>query len=370
LSLEMPLYSPWFQGPLSASLEVDGDRVISGRFERGYAHKGIENLLRGAGFATAIPLVDRIDPEGAPFTELALCLAVETLLGVTVSRRAENIRVVVCELTRVSQHLKYLSQVARAVSADTFFHYALRDRERVLGLLELLTGARFCNAYLRVGGVYQDVTEGFIEQVLDLCDHIQSRVKEYNDLLSFNSIFLGRTTYVGVLHPEMVREYSVTGPAARASGVFFDLREHLAYSGYSRFDFTTPLGSGEFGITGDAHDRVLIRLREIIESFGLVRQALETLEPGLFRAQVCDDVLDSVGRSDETETTAQVESARGVITCFLRVNPERNRIDRAQFIMPSLPLLSALPALVAGARIEDLSVIFSSMDVYAGEVDR
>jgi NADH-quinone oxidoreductase subunit D len=312
-----------------------------------------------------INYADRLDPENAAFGELALCLAVEKLGGITVPERAQGIRVILSEMTRVSNHFGFLARMADSVGADTMKHYVLRDREKVLDLFELLTGARFSVHFLRYGGVCADVTEGFIERALDFCDLIRKRLKEYNDLFSFNHAFLRRSAGIGVLSPETVARLGITGPNARASGVDFDVRKAHIYSGYNSYDFEVPLGHGEKGVLGDVHDRYLIRLREITQSIEILKQACESLPRGPYLStKVKQDFKVVPG-----EAYARIESSRGLLGCFISSDGSE-KPNRVQFRVPSVPVLDWIPELVQGARLEDLPVLLASLDFGVAEVDR
>lgn len=352
-------------GPMRAHLKLDGEVVVAAEIETGFVHKGLEKALELHAWQSAVSFVDHLDPEGTVFGELALCLAVEEVGQIPVPSRAQRIRVILSELTRVSAHLGYVAQMARAVGADTMIHYVLRDREKVLDLFELVSGARFSLNFLRFGGVSADVTEGFIERVLEVCDLIRVRLKEYNDLFSFNHAFLKRTAFIGVLSPERARRHGVTGPNARASGVPWDVRTAYPYSGYEHLDFNLPVGRGEGGAVGDAHDRFLLRLREITQSIEILKQAAETIPAGEFtNGKVEKDFTIMAG-----EAYLRIESARGLLGCHL-VSDGSHRPARVQFRVPSMAHVAAAPELLVGARIEDLPVILASLDIGVSEVDR
>jgi NADH-quinone oxidoreductase subunit D len=256
-------------------------------------------------------------------------------------------------------------RVARAVGAETMMHYVLRDRERVLDLFELLAGARFSLNFLRFGGVSADVTEGFIERVLETCELIRIRLKEYNDLFSFNQAYLRRSAFIGVIQPELARRIGMSGPNARASAITMDVRKEHPYCGYERLDFEVPLGQGEGGTIGDAHDRLLLRLREIAQSLEILKQVADFMPQGEFAGP-------KVGRDfkvPQGEAYVRVESSRGLLGCHV-VSDGRDRPARVQFRAPSSSALICVPAIVAGSRIEDLPVILSSLDVCVAEVDR
>lgn len=275
---EIGPYHGALPGPMKLRLRLDGEIIVSAEVETGYLHRGLEKALELHSWQASIAFADHLDPEGAVFGELSLCLSVEEVAEIEVPARAQVIRIILSELARISSHMGFIVRMARAVGAETMVHYVLRDRERVLDLFELLTGARFSINFLRFGGVKADITDGFIERVLEVCDLIQIRLKEYNDLFTFNHAFLKRTVDMGVISPEMIAKYGVTGPTARGSGVAFDVRKAIAYSGYEKLDFSVSVESGPE--TGGAHARFLVHLREIGQSVAILRQSAERVPSG------------------------------------------------------------------------------------------
>lgn len=261
--------------------------------------------------------------------------------------------------------MAYVVRMARSVGAETMIHYMLRDRERVLDLFELLTGARFSLNFLRFGGVNADMTEGFIERVLEICELIRIRLKEYNDLFTFNHSFLKRTSKVGPIAASTVRSIGMTGPNARASGVSFDVRKAWAYSGYERLDFEIPVGRPNAQAGGDAHDRFLIRLREISQSIEILKQECESVPAGPFFS----GTIDRDFALPQGEAYSRVESSRGMLGCHI-VSDGRKNPARVQFRPPSLANLMVVPGIVPGVGIEDLPVVLASLDLSLAEADR
>ncbi|MGZ3688930.1 MAG: NADH-quinone oxidoreductase subunit D [Bdellovibrionota bacterium] len=362
---EIGPYHSALPAPMRLSLELDGEIIVDTSIETGFLHRGLEKSFELHLWRSAIAYADHLDPESAVFGELALCLAVEEIGGIVVPPRAQMIRILLSELTRMSAHLNYIVRMANAVGSDTIIHYVLRDRERILDLFELLTGARFSLNFLRFGGVSADITEGFIERVLDVCELIRIRLKEYNDLFTFNQAFLKRTAGVGVLEPRQVFRLGITGPNARASGSTLDIRKDSESLGYLKLDFHVPTGKGEGGVLGDAHDRFLLRLREVAQSMEILKQAAETVMPGRFIAEaISPDYLVPAG-----EGFSRVESPRGLLGCHV-VSDGGRYPARVQFRPPTLASLSVIPDLLMGARIEDLPVILASMDLGIAEADR
>lgn len=358
-------YHPALPGAFGLSLDLDGEIMVDALVETGYLHRGIEKALEKQTWHALIPWVDHLDPEGAAFAELAVCLAVEELAGISVPQRAQAIRLLLCELTRIGVHLGFVARLARAAGSETLLHYTLRDRERIFDLLELLTGARFSIAFLRYGGVSADVTEGFIERVVDVCALLKVRLKEYNDLFTFNRAFVQRAAFVGVLHADKVQELGITGPNARASRVSFDVRKAHPYTGYQLVDFEVPLGEGDAGTVGDIHDRFLMRLKEIYQSVEILRQVAEMLPRGDFtNGKIGADFAVPSG-----EAYSRVESSRGLFGCHIVGNGTKSP-GRIQFRTPTAAVMQVIPSLLSGHRLEDMPLILASLDLCIAEVDR
>jgi NADH-quinone oxidoreductase subunit D len=372
ISWEIGPYHSSLPAAMKLRLVLDGEIVVSGQVETGFLHRGLEKAMERHDWNAAIAYADHLDPEAALYGELVLCQAVEEIAGIDVPSRAVSIRVILSELTRLSAHMLYLVKVSKAAGAETLVHYVLRDRERILDLFELLTGARFSLNFLRFGGVSSDVTEGFIERVLDVCDLIRIRIKEYNDLLTFNHIFLKRTTGMGPLSPELIHRHGITGPNARASGVAFDVRKAHPYLSYKSLDFRVPLGRGASGVMGDSHDRFLIHLLEMTESLEILKHVAETMPQGEYlNRQILPDpgVQEYRIHVPSGEAYSRVESSRGMISCHV-IADGGPRPSRIQFHTPTMASLMALPEAFVGIRIEDLPVLLASLDLCIAEADR
>lgn len=352
-------------GPIRLRAELDGEIIVACESETGFIHRGLEKQISRHPWSSSLVYADRLDPEAAVFGEHVFCLAVEEILGIEAPARAKGIRRIICELTRLSCHLRYMVNMARAVGSETVIHYLLRDRERILDLFELVTGGRFAPHYFRFGGVKEDVTEGFLERVNEVCDYIRIRIKEYNDILSFNYAFLRRLSNVGILQKAAVLQTGVTGPNARAAGVSMDLRKDEPYSGYEAIDFSVPVGSGEFGALGDTVDRYILRLREINQSIEIIRQTVEKLPSGPFNAMTSNHEP----KIPEGEAYTRVEGPRGLLGCYLVSNGGPMPF-RVHFRPASLANLAILPEVLVGNRVEDLPVILCSLDLSMAEVDR
>ncbi len=352
-------------GPMKLLLRLDGEVVVSAQAETGFLHRGLEKAFEQQRWHAGIPYSDRLDPEAAIFGELVFCLAVEEICAIQVPERAQAIRVILSELGRVSGHLAYLARVARMVGAETILHFLIRDREKILDLFELLTGARFALGFLRFGGVRDDVTEGFIERVIETSELIRQRLKEYNDLLSFNQAFVKRMVGLAPLSLDRVKALGVTGPAARASGLNRDERKARPYTGYEKMDFSVPRGKSSDGTGGSAHDRFIVRLMEILQSLEILKHATESLVPGPFKkGEVSKDFLPPRG-----EAYAYVEAARGLLGCHVVADGSVKPL-RVQFRSPSIPNIAAIPEVLSGARLEDVGLILASMDISVAEADK
>jgi NADH-quinone oxidoreductase subunit D len=358
-------FHPDLPGPFQLELGLDGEIIVRAKASSRFSYRGIEKLIQEHFWQSAVSYVDHIDPINAIFYEHVFCLAVEDIGQIEVPKRAQQIRVLVSEISRIVAHLTFIVRMARAVGARTMEHYVLRDRERFLDLMELLTGSRFSHNFIRYGGVASDISEGFIERVLDCCDLIRIRPKEYNDLFTFNQAFIQRTAGQAVISPEMVKKFGITGPNARATRVNVDVRKYPGYSGYQDIDFEPALGKGEFGSLGDAYDRFLVRLREIGQSVEIIKQVLESLEKD---SHIGKD-FNEYKVLPPGEAYARVESSRGALGCYL-VSDGGQSPYRVQFRPPSSSSFMLIPELLIGSSLEDLSVYLSSLDLSISEVDR
>lgn len=355
-------YHPLLPGAMRLHLDLDGEVITEAQVETGYTHRGLEKALEFQAWRALLPYMDRLDPESAVFGELVLCLAVEQLGGITPPPRARAIRVVLSELSRIASHLLYAQRVAKCVGADTAASYIGRDREKILDLFELLTGARFSLHFLRYGGVAADITEGFLERVLEVCELLRYRIKEYNDVFTFNRAFTERARGVAGLELVRCRALGISGPAARASGSGEDLRKQLPYSDYEKLDFDIPSGASG---SSDVLDRFLMHFREIEQSMRILRQLSEHMPSGPFR----DAQISASFQPPKGESFARVESPRGFLGCHLVSDGERAPA-RVQLRTPSSFLLGAIPELLRGARVEDASLILASLDLSLAEADR
>ncbi len=364
LPLTVGPYHPSLPGPLRLHLRLDGNVVISAATECGFLHRGIEKAVEMHLWSSASCYVGRVDPEAAVFYELAFCLAVETVGGIEPSARATRIRTLVCELGRISSHLGFLARLARACHAETFFHYVSRDRERILDLFELLTGSRFAYGFVRIGGVSADVTDGFIERVSEACDLLSFRVREYNDLFSYNHAFLSRSKGLGVCTREDAEKAGVSGPNLRASGGVGDIRFQGNFLDYRQLDLEQPVRN-EDDVRGDVFSRYLIRIREIQQSVEILRRTLELFPDGAYRTGKVDRHF----KVAQGESYSRVEGSRGRVACHI-VSDGGLHPSRVHFAAPSESTINIVPSVLRGELIEDMGLILASLDFSVSEVDR
>ena len=362
---EIGPYHSALPGPMRLKLKLDGEIISSAQVETGFLHKGLEKAHELHPWQSLISYVDHLDPEAGVFGELVLSMAVEEIFNLEVPPRAQMIRLILCELSRISSHLLYVVRMARSVGSETIVHYVLRDREKILDLFELLTGARFSLNFLRYGGVRFDITEGFVERVLDTCDLIRIRIKEYNDLFTYNHSFIKRTAGISPLSKESIHLLGVTGPNARASGMSLDYRKTTYYLGYKDIEFETPLGTGAVGCLGDVHDRFIVRLKEISQSMEILKQLINKVPSGEF-------YIPSQNKMDQSvfgESYKKIESPRGLLGCYVS-SEGREQPSRVQFRTPSMSHLSLIPLLIVGIKLEDLPVVIASLDLSLAEADK
>jgi NADH:ubiquinone oxidoreductase subunit D len=349
-------------GPLRLSLGLDGEVVRSAAATSGYARRGVVSVLKRSTWRQGIAIMDRLDPEAAIFGEWVFCLAAEKALRAEAPARGQAIRVLLAELSRISAHLHQLATVARAAGSEPVFHFMLREREVVLDQVELASGSRHAPAFLRVGGVREDVTEGFLERLQDVCQRLLERISEYNDLLTYNEAFIRRVSGRAVISRDLVGRHGITGVPAR----IFDRTEDLRWKGLAGYslvqhqDLPANLSSG---IPGDLHQRFVLKLQEIIQSAHLVQELAQHLPSGPYRS---DGDFDRVPAGTHS---AEVEAPRGRLKIEIQSGGGASPSD-VRFETPSEPLLAALPEFLVGAPVEDLKLVLASLDLQVGEVDQ
>ncbi len=271
MTLNMGPQHPSTHGVLRVILKTDGEIVTKATPFIGYLHRCFEKHAENVSWVQVIPYTDRMDYLASMNMNHGYAIALERMMGLQVNERAEHIRVIVAELNRIASHLVALGTYGLDIGGFTPFLYTFRERERILDLFELISGARLLYNFIWVGGVAYDAPQGWREKVLEFCDYFEPKIKEYNDILTYNKIFIERTANVGVIPADLAINYALSGPTLRASGVKYDLRRDDPYSIYDRFDFKVCIGQGQVGTVGDSWDRYIVRVDEMVESNKIIR---------------------------------------------------------------------------------------------------
>jgi NADH-quinone oxidoreductase subunit D len=340
---------------------MDGEVIVSLEPIFGYLHRGIEKLAEQRTYSGIIPLTDRLDYTISMINNMAHCMAVEKAADIKVPERAEYLRVIMSELQRICSHFLAIVAFANDCGAmGTPMFYMFREREKIFDLFEMVSGQRLTYNYIRPGGVAQDVPAEFLPALRTLLDQLPRYFDEYDQLLAQNEILLARAKGIGILNQEKAVNYSATGPILRASGLKWDLRKADPYSIYDRFDFDIPTGQ-----TGDVYDRYWVRAQEMRQSCRILEQALKQI-PGT--GEVKTKVPASL-RLPAGETYVHVESPKGELGFYL-VSDESIAPYRYHVRAPCFINLASLSDLVTGWKIADAIVIFGSLDICMGEVDR
>lgn len=360
---------PSTHGVLRLELVLDGEVVKKVTPHIGYLHRNFEKHAEHIPYNEIIPFCDRIDYLASMNQDMAFALAVEKLIGLhELPEKVEYARVIVCELNRIASHLVAVGTFGLDVGAFTPFLWAFRDREKILDLLEWISGARLLYNYIWVGGLAREIPDGWLQQVEEFLGYFEPKMVEFNDLLTKNHIFIERTANVGVLTPELAVSYGCTGPVLRGSGIKFDLRKDEPFSYYDKFDFDVPVGEGKFGPIGSVLDRYLVRIDEITESVKILRQALESIEP--FKDQ---DVKTAIPRRIRPEKGAEVyvrsETPRGELGFLIRSDGS-DIPTRVKSRSPCFSNISVIDEISRGGMIADLVTIIGSLDIVLGCIDR
>ena len=358
--LNMGPVHPSTHGVFRMRVTLDGEVVVDIEPVFGYLHRGIEKLAEQRTYTGIIPLTDRLDYISSMSNNFAYCLAVEKLAGIKVPERAEYIRVIIAELQRVAALLIAVGAFLNDCGAYfTPFLYMFRERERIVDLFEMVSGQRLTYNYMRVGGVSQDLPDEFIPALRKFMDMMPRFMAEYDRLLVQNEILIARAKGVGILTGEQAINCSASGPVLRASGVNWDIRKADPYSIYDRFDFAIPTQT-----TGDCYDRYRQRVEETRQSLHIIRQAMEQIPSGPVRAE-----LPQLIRPPAGEAYAHIEAPKGELGFYL-VSDNSIAPYRCHIRPPSLINLTALRDMVRGWKIADLIIIFGSIDITVGEIDR
>jgi NADH-quinone oxidoreductase subunit D len=359
ITLNMGPQHPSTHGVLRLELILEGEVVIDCRPVIGYLHRGVEKIGEARAYPQFLPYTDRLDYLSSSSNNLAYVQAVEKLMELEAPERGKYLRVLSLEMNRICSHLLFVASFANDLAATTVFLYALRERELLMDLFEMWTGARLTQSWIRIGGVAGDLPDGFVEQAREFLDIFPSRLDEYDRLLTGNRIFEARTRGVGILPPEVAIAYGCSGPTLRASGVSYDLRRAEPYEVYDRLEFDVATDT-----SCDCLGRYLVRVEELRQSTRILRQCLDQLPEGEVRGKVPRVVKPPAGQA-----YGRVESPRGEFGCFVVSDGGANPV-RVRLRAPSFFHLGALPQMLRGWKVGDVVAILGSIDTVLGEVDR
>jgi NADH-quinone oxidoreductase subunit D len=384
MTLNMGPQHPSTHGVLRLLLELEGETIISAQPDIGYLHTGIEKEFEVKFYQQAVTLTDRIDYLAPLSNNLCYCLAVEKLLQLEIPPRAQWMRVMLTELTRLNSHLVWLGTHAIDIGAMSVFLYCFREREDILRIFEMFSGQRMMTSYFRIGGLALAPPRGWRERVKKFIDIFPSRVDEYEDLLTNNQIWMGRTQGVGYMSLADMLDLGVTGPMLRAAGLAADARKQDPYSSYDKFDFEVPTR-----MESDVYARYQVRVEEMRQSARIVKQALEGMPEGPHTADAPKVVLPERDkmktqmesliyhfkivtegfRVPEGEVYQVIESPRGELGYYV-VSDGTSKPYRVHIHGPSFGNLQGLPKMVEGLLISDVIASLGSMDFVLGDSDR
>ncbi|MFA5308310.1 MAG: NADH-quinone oxidoreductase subunit D [Dehalococcoidales bacterium] len=351
---------PSTHGVFRMRCTLDGEVVLDIEPVFGYLHRGVEKLAEERTYTGFIPLTDRLDYISPMSNNLGYCLAVEKLAGIKVPERAEYIRVIMAELQRLANHCIAVGSMLNDAGAYyTPFMYAFREREKIIDLFDMVSGQRLTYNYMRIGGVSQDIPAEFLPALKKIISRLKKWVEEYEVLLKQNEILLARAKGVGILAKEIAVNCGISGPVARASGVKRDVRKDDPYSIYDRFQFDIPTGEA-----GDCYDRYRVRIEEMRQSLRILEQAVPQIPGGAVKADVPHLIRPPAG-----DAYAHIESPKGELGYYL-VSDNSIAPYRCHVRPTSLINLTALREMVKGWKVADLILIFGSIDITMGEVDR
>jgi NADH dehydrogenase I D subunit len=384
ITLNMGPQHPATHGVLRLVLDLQGETVVGCDPRPGYLHRGIEKWMESRTYHQIIPMTDRLEYITCMNNNLGYVVAVEKLAGITVPERAQFIRTLMAELTRLSGHLVWLGTHALDIGAMTVCMYTLRERELVLDLTEMVTGARQTVSYVRIGGVRNDVPKDFIDKCREFTELFPKRLEEYDTMIRQNRIWLKRTVGIGVMTAEEAVNYGLTGGTLRGSGVNYDLRKVEPYAAYDKVEFDVPLGKN-----GDVYDRYIVRIEEMRQSNRIIRQCLDMMQPGpVVTADPRYAIPEKVNVMKSMQSLAHqfvimskwvpmpkgevyvaTEAPKGELGFYI-VSDGSGRPYRIKIRAPSYVHISALPKMVTGHMVADVIACIGTIDIVLGECDR
>jgi NADH-quinone oxidoreductase subunit C/D len=382
--LNMGPQHPGTHGPFRIILELDGEEIVEAMPDIGYHHRGAEKMAERQTWHTFIPYTDRIDYLQGVQNNLPYVIAVEQLAGIKVPERVEVIRVMLSELFRISNHLVYYGTFSQDIGTLSPVFFMFTDRERIFDVIEAVCGGRMHPSWFRIGGLAADLPKGWDKLVTDFLDHMPARLDQYEKLVMQSAIFKARTKGVGVYTKEEAIEWGATGPGLRATGFEWDFRKKRPYSGYERFDFDVPVGQN-----GDSYDRAYVHVQEIRESLKIIRQCVENMPSGPYKAdhplttpppkeRALHDIETLITHflgvswgpvMPAGESFCVAEASKGANSYYLisdgNINSYRTRIRT-----PSFAHLQMIPLMAKGLAVADLIAILGSIDFVMADVDR
>ena len=359
LVLNMGPQHPSTHGVLRVKLKLDGERVRGTECVIGYLHRGVEKIAEHRTYQQFAPYVDRMDYVAAVSNGLGYCEAVEKLLNAEAPPRARVIRTILTELQRMASHLVWLGTHALDIGALPPLFYCSREREEILKIFERYCGARLTTHAFRIGGLQYEAYDGFEKDVERFCKDFERRIQEYVDLLTGNSIWIGRTRNVGVLSAADCIALGASGPILRASGVKWDLRKAQPYAAYDQYQFEIPVGTN-----GDTYDRYMVRMEEMRQSRLICLQAIERIPDGPIMGKVGKVLKPPAG-----EVYHSIEAPKGILGYYL-VSDGTTQPYRVRVRPPSFVNLQAFDKMVRGHLVADVVAIIGTLDIVLGEVDR
>jgi len=362
--LNMGPQHPSTHGVLRLELELDGELILNVKPHIGYLHRCFEKHAEVMLYNQIIPYTDRMDYLASMGNNFGYVITVEKLLGIQIPERVEYIRVIMAELQRIASHLVALGTNGLDIGAFTPFLYLFRDREKILTLFEMTCGARLLYNYMWVGGLSHDIHPDFQRMTKEFINYFRPTIKELNNLLSFNQIFIERTANVGVLPLDTAISYGITGPSLRGSGLAFDLRREDPYSIYDRFEYDIPVGQGLVGTVGDCWDRYYVRVLEMEQSLRIIEQAIDQIPDGNVQSAIPKRIKPPKGT-----VYGRVENPRGELGYFIISDGNTNPF-RVKVRAPSFVNLEVFGELCKGHLVADVIAILGSIDIVLGEVDR